>query len=284
MKKLIENIYENKWDSKDLEELFLETINRDYSPKELYDTIVYIKNKQKIVLDLSESIDVCWTWWSGLDRLNTSTLTAIKLARSWVKVAKHWNKASSWKFGSFDLLESLNYDIPETEESIKQFYDKNNLVFLYANLLYPFLKDLAKLRKDYQKPTIFNILWPLLSPANSKIHLTWCWFEDKMQLMIETFKLLWKEKVLVLRWNDWLDEVTLSDSTKVFELNNWKISEYEINPEDFWFEKVNLDRILVSDTKKKIEISKKIITWEEDSSYNDLVDLNVEVIKKKLLN
>lgn len=283
MKKLIENIYKNKLTNNQLEESFLETVEKKYTARDLYETILFIKNKQKIIVNIKDSIDVCWTWWSGLDRLNTSTLTAIKLAQSWIGVAKHWNKASSWNFGSFDLLEDLKYKIPENKKEILDIYNKNKLVFLYANKLYPFLIELWDLRKDYWKPTIFNILGPLLSPVNSNIHLTWCSFEDKMELMIETFRLLWKENVLVVRWNDWLDEVTLSDNIKVFELNNKKIIEYEINPEQFWFEKVNLKKILISDNNEKINISRRIIEWKEKSPYNDLVDLNVEVIKQILI-
>jgi len=283
MKKFIGKIYDNKLSNEILKNEFEEVVNKNYSSKELAELVLFIKSKQKIIVNLPNSIDVCGTWWSWLDRLNTSTLTAIKLAKQWIWVAKHWNKASSWKFGSFDLLQYLDYQIPDNEKEIFNLYDSNNLVFLYANLLYPFLKDLAILRKDYKKPTIFNILGPLLSPVNSKVHLAWCWFEDKMELMIETFKILWKEKVLVVRWNDWLDEVTLSDNTNVYELNNWKIKNYEINPEQFWFNKVSLEKILISNEKDKINISKNIIKWQEKSSYNDLVNLNVEVVKNILI-
>ena len=283
MKKLIENIYSNNLTKYELFEQFNNVVEKDYSAKQLVDVIQYIKNKQKIIVNLADSIDVCGTWWSWLDRLNTSTLTALKLANEWILVAKHWNKSSSWNFGSFDLLKELNYDIPENKNDIVSEYKKNNVVFIYANLLYPFLKELSELRKQYGKPTIFNILWPLLSPVDSKIHLTWCWFEDKMELMIETFRLLWKEKVLLVRWNDWLDEVTLSTETNVFELNNWIIKNYEISPEEFWFDRVDLDKILISDNNKKLDISKKIILWEEYSHYNNLVDLNVEVVKNFLI-
>ena len=283
MKKLIENIYLNKLTKHELREQFNNVVEKEYSAKQVADVILYIKTKQKLIVNIPNSIDVCGIWWSWLDRLNTSTLTALKLAKQWIWVAKHWNKSSSWSFGSFDLLKELNYEVPENKNDIVNEYEKNNVVFLYANLLYPFLRELSKLRKQYGKPTIFNILWPLLSPVNSSIHLTWCWFEDKMELMIETFKLLWKEKVLVVRWNDWLDEVTLSTETNVFELDNWKITNYEISPEQFWFNRVSLEKFLISDNNKKIEISKNIILWEEKSPYNDLVSLNVKVVKKILI-
>jgi len=283
MKELIENLYWNKLNKEELKDNFYNVVEKEYSAKELVETILLIKNKQKILINLPDSIDVCWTWWSWLDRLNTSTLTWLKLSKMWIKVAKHWNKASSWKFGSFDLLKSLNYIIPENKEDILLNYKKDNIVFLYANLLYPFLKELSDLRKNYWKPTVFNILWPLLSPVNSKIHISWCSFEDQMELMIETFRLLWKDKALVVRGEDWLDEVTLSTETNVFELNNGSIKNYSITSEQFWFERVPLENILINDNEQKVNISKNILSWIEKSPYNDLVDLNVDVINKILL-
>ena len=94
---------------------------------------------------------------------------------------------------------------------------------------------------------------------------------------------MWKKNVLVVRWNDWLDEITLSDNTQVFELNAWNITNYEISPEQFWFERVNLDEILILENQEKVDMSKSILSWEEKSAYNDLVDLNVRVVKDILL-
>jgi anthranilate phosphoribosyltransferase len=45
-------------------------------------------------------------------------------------------------------------------------------------------------RKKYAKPTLFNIIGPLLSPANSDFQMIGCSFEDKMELMIEACKIL----------------------------------------------------------------------------------------------
>jgi anthranilate phosphoribosyltransferase len=195
----------------------------------------------------------------------------------WIKIAKHWNNASSGRFGSFDLIEKLWYKIPNSKEETLEEYKNNNIAFLYAKFFFPFMKDFAEARKNYAKPTIFNILWPLLSPANSNYQMIGCSFEDKMELMIETCKILWKMNVIIVRWEDWLDEVTITWKTKVYELKNWSIKSYDINPEDFGFKKVKLDAILEKDINKKIELAKKIIAWENAWAYSDLVDINVKV-------
>jgi anthranilate phosphoribosyltransferase len=61
---------------------------------------------------------------------------------------------------------------------------------LYAKKFYPFFRHFAEVRKRYAKPTIFNILGPLLNPANTDYQIIGCSFEDKMGLIIETCKIL----------------------------------------------------------------------------------------------
>ena len=282
MLNFIKTIINNPWkfDEDKKYEMLLEVVDKKVSPEELAEIIKFIKEKQAIKLDLPKAIDIAWTWWSWLPRINTSTLTCLKLAKQWIKVAKHGNNASSGRFGSFDLIEKLNYKIPENKQEILQEVEKNNVAFLYAKKFFPFFKEFAQVRKRYWKPTIFNILWPLLNPANTDYQIIGCSFEDKMELMIKTCKILWRKNVLVVRWEDGLDEVTLAWKTKVFELKNWEIKKYTITPEDFSFQTCNANEILAETVEEKIEIAKKIIAGEKVGKYSDLVDLNVKVALK----
>lgn len=258
--------------------MLLEVADKKVEAEELAEIVKLVKSKQAIKLDIPQAVDIAGTWWSWLPRINTSTLTCLKLAKKWIKVAKHWNNASSWRFGSFDLIEALGFKIPKTKEEILQELEKNNLAFLYAKLFYPFFKEFAQSRKRYWKATIFNILWPLLNPANTDYQIIGCSFEDKMELIVETCKILWRKNVLVVRWEDGLDEITLAWKTKVYELKNWKIKSYFIQPEDFWFKTCEQNEILAEKIEDKIKIAQKIINWEKVWKYSNLVDLNEKVI------
>ena len=278
IKKIIEN--PGKFSEDEKYEMLLEVAEKKVEATELAEIVDFIKSKQAIKIDLSDAIDIAWTGWSGLPRINTSTLSCLKLADKWVKIAKHWNNASSWRFWSFDLIEILGFKIPENKEEILEEVEENNVAFLYAKNFYPFFKEFGEVRKRYSKPTIFNILWPLLNPANTDYQIIWCSFVDKMELMIETCKILWRKNVLVVRWEDWLDEVTLSWKTKVYELKNGVIREYFISPEDFWFKTCKSEEIFADKIWEKIEIAKKIINLENIWKYSELVDLNVKVALK----
>jgi len=275
MYNFIKNILENNFSEEDKLKMLQDVATKKVTAEELAKIVTYLKSKQAIKLDLPDSIDIVWTWWSWLDRINTSTLTSLKLASMWVKVAKHWNNASSGKFWSFDLIERLWYKIPTTTEEVLKEYEEKNIAFLYAKKFFPFMKEFAQARIAYGKPTIFNILWPLLCPANSNHQMIGCSFEDKMELMIETCKILWKKRIMIVRWEDWLDEVTITWKTKVYELKDWTIKDFYFTPDYFWFKEAKLDDILEKDIEKKVEIAKKIIAWEKVWAYSDLVNINV---------
>jgi len=287
IKKIINNPWKYSEDEK--YEMLLEVVDKKVRAEELAEIVRFIKSKQAIKIELPDAIDIAWTGGSGLPRINTSTLACLKLAKLWVKIAKHWNNASSWRFWSFDLIEILEYKIPENKQEILKEVEENNVAFLYAKKFYPFFKEFGEVRKRYAKPTIFNILWPLLNPANTDYQIIGCSFEDKMELMIETCKILWRKNVLVVRGEDWLDEVTLSWKTKVFELRPHPnplligegiIKEYFITPEDFGFQTCDSSEIFAEKIEEKIEIAKKILNFENVWKYTKLVDLNVKVALK----
>lgn len=275
----IKTLIENPWKMSEDEkyEMLLKGVSKEVKPEELADIIGYIKSRQAIQVELSDAIDIAWTGWSWLPRINTSTLACLQLAQKWITIAKHGNNASSGRFGSFDLIEMLGYTIPKNEEEVLKEVEKNNVAFLHAKIFFPFFKEFAQVRKRYWKPTIFNILGPLLNPANTNFQIIGCSFEDKMECIIETCKVLWRKNVLVVRWEDWLDEVTLSWKTKFYQLRDWTITSGCITPEDFWFDTCRAEEIFADDISEKIQIAQKIISWEKVGKYSDLVDLNVKV-------
>jgi anthranilate phosphoribosyltransferase len=65
---------------------------------------------------------------------------------------------------------------------------------------------------------------------------------------------------MIVRGEDGLDEVTLTGKTKVLELKNNTIKEYEIRPEDFGFEACNIEDITAEKIEEKIRITKEILS------------------------
>jgi len=262
----------NKLSVKEQEDFLIE--KEELSAKELAKAVLFLRSKMSVTVELPNAIDVCGTGGSGLQRINTSTISAFVLSALGVEVAKHGNKAASGRCGSFDLLEALQVGFQENPKDIERLYSQTKLAFLFARSFHPVMKHFAEVRTKIGKPTFFNIIGPLLNPANTKSQIIGTAFEDKMELIAETARLLDKERVAVVRGADGLDEITLCGETKVVELRDGKIEKYSLKPEDFGFKPAKFEDIKGGDVKKNVAIARAILFGELQSRHLDLVLIN----------
>jgi anthranilate phosphoribosyltransferase len=249
------------------------TEKHEYDAQELADAVTFLYSQRSKVATVDSSyLDVCGTGGSGLPRINTSTLSAYLLSRKGIKVAKHGNKAASGRCGSFDLLERIIEDYPPAK----------NLQFLNAREYYPIMAQFAQVRKLVNGPTFFNIMGPLLSPNQAKYQIIGTSFEDKMMLIAQTSKLLGREKVMVVRGSDGLDEVTLTGQSKIVELNSGEISEYEIEPNDFGVKDCDFEEIAGGDVDLNLRIAKSMLDGKCKTKHLELVQVNAALALKLL--
>ncbi len=240
----------------------------------------FMQQKMSTTLEMPGAIDVCGTGGSGLERINTSTIAAFILAELGVKVAKHGNKAASGRFGSFDLLEELAVEIELDPKVLEAKFAASNLAFIYARNFHPSMKYFAEARQRFAKPTIFNILGPLLNPAKVRSQIIGTTFREQMPLIVESCKLMGREKVMVVRGEDGLDEVTLSGKTEVYELNEGRIEHYFLNPADFGVQNAAFSEIAGGDNDFNSNIALEILKGNCLSRHADLVFVNVALALK----
>lgn len=255
--------------------------NLEITPRELATVVRFLQKQIRNKPHLKNAIDVCGTGGSGMPRINTSTIAALILSeRFGIGVAKHGNKASSGRFGSFDLIESLGIEFTDDVVEIEKNYKKENLALLFAPFFHPVMKYFADVRKKIGKPTFFNLLGPLINPAFPKRQIIGTTFKDKMLLIAETCRLIGKEKVYVVCGEDGLDEVTLTGRTFVTELSGGKIKSFTITPEDFGVGKAKFSEIQGGDKEFNTQIAKDILAGTCKSRHRDLVLMNVALALK----
>lgn len=240
----------------------------------------FMLGKMSSKLKMPGAIDICGTGGSGLSRINTSTIAAFILAELGVGVAKHGNKAASGRCGSFDLLDVLGVSIDKDAEELEKMYDRKGLAFIFARNFHPLLKHFAEARKSFGKPTIFNLLGPLLNPAEPKMQIIGTSFRNQMRMIAEAARLLGKKKVIVVRGEDGLDEVTLTGETNIVEMADGKIKEYKIGPEDFGLKRVEFSEIAGGDFELNKKIALEIMEGKCEDSRADLVYVNCALALK----
>lgn len=113
------------------------------------------------------SIDVCGTGGDSKNTFNISTLSAFVVAACGVPVAKHGNYGVSSVSGSSNVLEYLGYKFTNDPEMVKGQLEKNNICFMHAPLFHPALKSVGPVRQELGVKTFFNMLGPLVNPAQT---------------------------------------------------------------------------------------------------------------------
>jgi anthranilate phosphoribosyltransferase len=110
------------------------------------------------------TIDVCGTGGDHRNTLNVSTAVAFVAAACGAKVAKHGNRAATSRSGATDVLDALGISTSLPPDMAIRQLEQFGLTFLNAARYHPALARLAPYRRALGRPSIFNLVGPLLNP------------------------------------------------------------------------------------------------------------------------
>ena len=223
------------------------------------------KNANKFPTTSYQTADSCGTGGSGMNTVNISTMVAILLAEFGLPMVKHGNRSVSSKCGSADVLESLGLKIEMTAKQAKECLDKHNFCFLFAPSYHPGVKHVMPVRKQLQTRTIFNLLGPLINPAQPEFQLMGVYSEELCLPAAETLKLSGCQSAMVVHSAGY-DEITLHSATKVVELKNNQINQYYISNKDFNLPGCSPEDIVGNDPKYNTEIFVDILKGRLDTN------------------
>ena len=178
-------------------------------------------------------IDVVGTGGDGSHTFNISTTSAFVIAAAGARVAKHGNRGVSSKSGSADAIEALGASLDLDAEQVADCIANTGLGFMFAPRFHAAMKNIAPVRREMGVRTIFNILGPLINPANAPNALIGVFHPDLVGILVRVMERLGAKHVVVVHGLDGVDEISLGAATMIGELKNGKVSEYNIHPEDF---------------------------------------------------
>ena len=221
-----------------------------------------------------DKIDIVGTGGDGLKTFNISTAVAfIIAANNNICVTKHGNTAVSSNSGASDVLTELGICVSVNDTIINNCLEQTNMCFLFAPNYNKAFKNVAKVRKELMFRTIFNLLGPLLNPARANRQLLGVFDEKYVSTIAKALKDLGSVKAWVVHGSDGMDEITLTGKSKVAELKNNNITEFEINPVDYGFKTCSISELEGGTPKENA--TKMINLFEgEKGPYRDVVLLN----------
>ncbi len=226
-----------------------------------------------IAPDLEYYIDTCGTGGDGTNTFNISTAAALIAAAGGVPVAKHGNRSVSSRSGSADVLEALGVNISLTPEQARHCLEKLSICFMFAQTFHKSMKHAAGPRKELGIRTIFNVLGPLTNPAGAKGQVLGVFDGKLTEMLANVLVNLGVERAMVIHGMDGMDEITLTMPTKVSEVRDGNVINYEITPENFGFKRSERSELTGGDAKENAEIILSVFNGEKGPK-RDIVLLN----------
>ena len=176
-------------------------------------------------------VDTCGTGGDRASTVNASTIAAFVVAGAGGRVAKHGGRAASSACGSADLLEALGVRIDLGPQAVAACIGEVGMGFCFAPVFHPAMRHAIPLRRELGVPTVFNFLGPLTNPAGARHQALGVSDRTMAPKMASVLARTGSAHALVLHGSDGLDEITLSGSTRVWELKGGEVTEWEIDPQ-----------------------------------------------------
>ena len=289
MKKILEYLYAHKTFSKEEAQEILENIALGkYNSNQIasFLTVFIMRNItlaeligfreallslcHKVDLSTYNPMDVCGTGGDGKNTFNISTLTSFVVAGAGIPVAKHGNYGVSSVSGSSNVLESLGVVFTTDHSVIETEIKEANITFLHAPLFHPAMKTVGPIRKELGIKTFFNMLGPLVNPAQPKVQMSGV-FSLELARMYHYILQNDNSNYSIIYGLDGFDEITLTDKVKIIQNNGERILEAS----DFKLPKVNFEALFGGNTVEEATlIFNKIINGKGTEDQNNVVLVN----------
>lgn len=219
-------------------------------------------------------LEIVGTGGDLANSFNISTTSAFVISANGQAVAKHGNRSVSSKSGAADVLEALGVKIASTPKQASKCLSEVGMSFLFAQSYHKAMRFVGPVRGQIGIRTVFNILGPLTNPANAEYNIIGVYEERLIPIVAEVLLKLGVKHSLVIHGDDGLDEFSISDGTTGCEINNGKITEFHITPEEVGLKRGKKEDIVGGSAMVNARITKGILSGEITDAKRDIVLLN----------
>jgi anthranilate phosphoribosyltransferase len=219
-------------------------------------------------------MDTCGTGGDGRQTLNISTLVALVIAGAGGKIAKHGNRAISSKSGSSDLMESFGVKLDASPEKMIGAIKRSGLGYFHAPIFHPVFARMQPLRVALKRPTILNMLGPLVNPMRLDHQLVGVSKKHRVQLYAKVLSRLDRKTALVCHSEDGMDEISTTAPTTIAWVTPNKVRMSVIRPRVYGLHRASRKDLAVDSVQKSKLRAQRILSGEEKGPARDTVVLN----------
>ena len=227
-------------------------------------------------LGVDNAIDIVGTGGDGKDTFNISTLACFIVAGAGHPVIKHGNYGASSVSGSSNVMEQLGYQFKNDPAALSHEVKTAGICFLHAPLFHPALKTVGPIRRNMGVRTFFNMLGPIVNPAQPAFQLIGVYNLEMARIYNYAMQSLGKAFTLIHSL-DGYDEISLTTDTKIITNKG----EFIMTPYQLGKRKVFAEELHGGATvEAAADLFKKIIEGKGTWSQNAVVLANAAMALK----
>jgi anthranilate phosphoribosyltransferase len=217
--------------------------------------------------------DTCGTGGDRSGTFNISSVVALVVAGSGVRVAKHGNRSVSSQCGSADVFEALGVRATAPPPVVERCLAEAGIGFFFAPTFHPSMRHAGPTRKALGVRTAFNLLGPLTNPAGATRQLVGVPRPEFTELLARSLLLLGSRRAWVVHGADGIDEISTTGYTKISECRDGSVNTFYLHPADVGLPKAAPASIRGGDATENARIIKAILAGEAGPA-RDIVVLN----------
>ena len=255
---------------------FLIALNaKGITPEEIAGCASVLQRKRVPIRPPKPVLDTCGTGGDGLGTFNISSMVALVASAAGASVAKHGNRAVSSKSGSADFYQALGMNVELSPSGAESVLGSEDFVFLYAPLYHKAMRHAGPARRELGVKTIMNLLGPLVNPAGASYQLIGVFDERFVEPVARAAHLLGIERGMIVHGRDGLDEISVSDSTRVVQFDEeGNLTDFEVTPEELGVGRHPLDDLRGGDAAENARTARDIMAGGGREAVRDAVLAN----------
>ena len=227
----------------------------------------------KLSRPIADCFDTCGTGGDGAQTFNVSSIAAVVLAGSGVRVAKHGNRSVSSRSGSADLFEAFGVNVEASPLVVERCLVEAGIGFCYAPIFHPSMKHAGSTRRELGLRTAFNLLGPLTNPVGVRRQIIGVPNVELLELVASALRSLGSERAWVVHGAGGLDELSPIGATEVCEIHQGQLSRFSVHPQDFGVTPSDLSALRVDSVAESHKVALGVLAGQVGPA-RDIVLMN----------
>jgi len=238
--------------------------------------------RRPVLPDGSPLVDMVGTGGDGSGSFNLSTGAALLVAAMGVRVAKHGTSSISSKSGSADVIRALGLPLPLDETRAGECLAATSFTFFFAPHYHPAMKAIMPVRQALGVRTVFNILGPLLNPAEPPFHLIGAYRLDVAELMAQALSGMAIQRAYVVHGDPGWDEATPIGPFTLFDVRPGKVVRTTRNAEEFGLPRCFPEDLQGGDAAYNAEHLRAVLEGRDRGAHRSAIVLQAALVLELL--